>query len=81
MCPRCRSVEISRSHRHGGVEHRLLRAIGVCPFRCLNCDVRFFAFSDFDEERLQINKARRALSLQESNMAGIDWRDLYPFTH
>ena len=57
MCPKCRIVETSRSHRHGAVERFLLRAIGVHPFRCLNCDARFFAFSRFNEERLQINKA------------------------
>lgn len=57
LCPNCRSVETSRSHRHGAVERCLLRAIGIRPFRWLNCDARFFTFSRFDEKRLQINKA------------------------
>jgi hypothetical protein len=43
-CPHCKSLETSRSHRHGGVERYLLRIIGVLPFRCLDCDARFYAF-------------------------------------
>jgi hypothetical protein len=46
-CPRCRSLETSRSHRHGRVERYLLRVIGVLPFRCLDCDARFYAFTWF----------------------------------
>ena len=44
-CPHCRSLETSRSHRHGGVERYLLRVIGVLPYRCLDCDARFYAFA------------------------------------
>jgi hypothetical protein len=43
-CPHCRSLETSRSHRHGSVERFLLRVIGVLPYRCLDCDARFYAF-------------------------------------
>jgi hypothetical protein len=57
LCPNCSSVETSRSHRHGAVERYVLRAIGVHPYRCLNCDVRFYAFSRFDEGPLRNNKA------------------------
>ncbi len=46
-CPHCKSLETSRSHRHGGVERCLLRVIGVLPYRCLDCDARFYAFSRF----------------------------------
>jgi hypothetical protein len=46
-CPHCRSTETSRSHRHGGVERYLLRVVGVLPYRCLECDARFYAFSRF----------------------------------
>jgi hypothetical protein len=46
-CPYCRSIETARSHRHGGVERYLLRVVGVLPYRCLNCDARFYAFSRF----------------------------------
>ena len=46
-CPHCKSLETSRSHRHGGVERYLLRVIGVLPYRCLDCDARFYSFSRF----------------------------------
>ena len=55
-CPRCRSIETARSHRRGTVERYLLAVIGVRPFRCLNCDVRFYAFERFDEETVVNNK-------------------------
>jgi len=45
VCPHCRSLETSRSHRHGSVERFLLRVIGVLPYRCLVCDARFHAFA------------------------------------
>jgi hypothetical protein len=44
-CPHCRSLHTARSHRHGSVERFLLRVIGVLPYRCLDCDARFYAFS------------------------------------
>lgn len=46
-CPHCRSLETSRSRRHGSAERYLLSLIGVLPYRCLNCDARFYAFSWF----------------------------------
>ena len=56
-CPQCRSIETSRSHRRGTVERYLLAVIGVRPFRCLNCDARFYSFARFDEETSLNNKA------------------------
>jgi len=44
-CPRCRSLETTRSRRHGSVERYLLGIIGVLPYRCLECDARFYVFS------------------------------------
>jgi len=41
-CPHCCSSEIFRSHRSNAVEKYLLRAIHVRPFRCINCDARFY---------------------------------------
>ncbi len=46
-CPHCRSMETSRSHRHGSVERYLLGVIGILPYRCLDCDARFYVFSRF----------------------------------
>ena len=42
-CPHCGGSEIFRSHRRNAVERYLLRAIGVRPFRCVNCDARFLS--------------------------------------
>jgi hypothetical protein len=55
-CPQCRSIETSRSHRRGAVERYLLAVIGVRPFRCLNCDARFYSFARCDEETSLNNK-------------------------
>jgi hypothetical protein len=41
-CPYCDSSEIFRSHRRGVLEKYLLRAIQVRPFRCVDCDARFY---------------------------------------
>jgi hypothetical protein len=56
-CPHCRSLETSRSHRHGSVERYLLRAIGVLPYRCLDCDARFYVFSRFGADTSVTGKA------------------------
>jgi len=47
-CQNCGSVENYRSHRNGPLE-TYLGAIGVRPYRCLNCGVRFYAYSRCDE--------------------------------
>jgi hypothetical protein len=53
LCPRCGSSEVFRSHRHGTVERYLLRAIGVRPFRCVNCDGRFYRLKQSDGSESQ----------------------------
>jgi len=45
LCPYCRSVEIARSHRRGRVAKYLLRVIHVRVYRCDDCNVRCYAFS------------------------------------
>jgi hypothetical protein len=57
LCPNCRSVETSRSHRMGPLEKYILGVLGLRPYRCMICDLRFYAFSRFDEESSQSNKA------------------------
>ena len=47
-CPCCGSPEVFRSHRRGTVERYLLRSIGVRPFRCVNCDARFYRLKRSD---------------------------------
>jgi len=49
VCPHCGSSEVYRSHRHGTVEKYLLRAVGVRPFRCVNCDARFLRLKRSDD--------------------------------
>jgi hypothetical protein len=56
LCPNCGSVESSRSYLNGPLEKYLLGPIGVRPYRCLNCGVRFYAFSRFDEDTLVNSK-------------------------
>ena len=48
-CPHCGSPEVFRSHRRGTVERYLLRAIGVRPFRCVNCNARFYRHKHSDD--------------------------------
>lgn len=40
-CPSCGSRNVSRSHRRGLVD-KLLGAMYVRPYRCLECDRRFY---------------------------------------
>ena len=47
-CPHCRSVETARSRRRGPIEKYLLRAIHVRAYRCVDCNARFYAFSQVD---------------------------------
>jgi hypothetical protein len=47
-CPHCGSAEVFRSHRHGAMERYLLPAIRVRPFRCVNCDARFYRLNHSD---------------------------------
>jgi predicted Zn-ribbon and HTH transcriptional regulator len=41
-CPLCQSKNISKSKRRGLLESLVLKLIHVRPYRCLNCDLRFF---------------------------------------
>jgi hypothetical protein len=56
LCPNCGSVENHRSHRNGPLEKYILGVFGVRPYRCMNCDVRFYVFSRFNEDPSQANK-------------------------
>ena len=41
-CPECNSIYVYRATRKKGLE--IIRAwFGLFPFRCLDCDCRFFA--------------------------------------
>jgi transposase-like protein len=42
-CPLCASEHLHRSRGRGIYERILLRAIGKYPYRCDECDERFYA--------------------------------------
>jgi len=44
-CPQCSSERIHKSRRFGIIERKILAFILVRPFRCENCDFRFFRWS------------------------------------
>jgi hypothetical protein len=52
-CPYCGGSEVYRSHRRGTMERYLLRAVGVRPFRCVNCDARFYRLKHADGSESQ----------------------------
>jgi hypothetical protein len=58
-CPSCRRIDTSRSRRHGLIERYLLSILGMRPFRCLNCDGRFYAFSRFDAHQGNVSENPR----------------------
>jgi hypothetical protein len=43
-CPNCQSGAIRRSKRRGLVERVFLRVAMVWPYRCEDCDARFWSF-------------------------------------
>lgn len=43
-CPRCEATFIRRSHRVGFMERFLLRPSLIRPYRCLECDKRFYLY-------------------------------------
>jgi len=42
-CPKCRSLDVRLSHRRNPLE-RCLSLFALRPFRCLDCNVRFWRF-------------------------------------
>jgi hypothetical protein len=44
-CPDCGSLQTHRSRKRGIVEYVLSAIIFVRPFRCEECDARFFRWS------------------------------------
>ena len=44
VCPGCGSASIHRSKRRGMLEHILHTILNTSPYRCKECDFRFFRF-------------------------------------
>jgi DNA-directed RNA polymerase subunit RPC12/RpoP len=40
-CPNCGWMDVRRSMLHGMVDH-LIRMIGLVPYRCRSCGMRFY---------------------------------------
>ena len=57
LCPYCRSVEVTRSHRRGPIEKYLLRAIHVRVYRCDDCNSRFYGFAQSEAAAASKNNA------------------------
>jgi ribosomal protein L37AE/L43A len=45
LCPRCERKAVRRSKRRGVIESTLLSLIRVRPFRCMDCDRRFYGLA------------------------------------
>ena len=56
-CPHCGSAEVFRSHRRGAMERYLLPAVGMRPFRCVNCDARFYQLNHSQDPVPRANRA------------------------
>jgi hypothetical protein len=50
-CPLCLSGNVYASHRARAIERGLLTWIGVLPFRCSDCQTRFYRFAWDDPRR------------------------------
>jgi hypothetical protein len=62
QCPKCGSRETQRSRRQGTFESVLMTLLLLRPFRCRNCDWRFFGlYFDFQAIRspIPVSRARR----------------------
>lgn len=46
-CPRCEGKVMRRSHRIGSMERFLSGVSRIRPYRCLDCDCRFYLYDGF----------------------------------
>ncbi len=58
-CPTCGSHSVRRSERRGIVEKFLYRLLLIWPYRCLECDGRFF---DYKSQVSRSSQARGPLT-------------------
>jgi uncharacterized protein with PIN domain len=52
-CPNCGSASIRRSRRNGVIEKILLKALALHPYRCEECDDRYFRLGMWREPHEQ----------------------------
>ncbi len=60
-CPACSTTDVYSSHRRGFLERRPLTWIGILPFRCGQCQTRFY--------RLALKDPRRRRERDDSDSA------------
>jgi len=53
-CPDCGSYLVRRSHMRGFVEQAICRLFFVQPYRCDDCELRFFLFRTHSERKLAL---------------------------
>lgn len=57
ICPTCGCDNTRRSVRNGMIEKTLMRLFFVRPYRCLDCDKRFYGVVDAAFERRHPRRA------------------------
>jgi len=62
-CPKCRSLSIRRSLRRNFVE-KLWSLGGRFPYRCYDCQTRFFAYRIPQEEASNSNEEKGEKTIQ-----------------
>jgi hypothetical protein len=65
-CPSCKSRKLRRTHRIGILERALSKILGLRPYRCKECDDRFFRFKTHREppDKLQALPSNRLHALK-----------------
>ncbi len=77
LCPKCKSDHAHRSHRRGAFEH-LASLFAYNPYRCRECDYRFFRFPHADLEPAPAANAaeREVMSTRAKRVRGRKRREL-----
>jgi phage FluMu protein Com len=71
MCPRCKSLEVTRSRTR--VRDTVMMWLGMKPYRCRECNKRFHLPAKQDRS-LRLERARRAAEKERSREVPISSR-------
>jgi phage FluMu protein Com len=71
MCPRCKSLEVTRSRTR--VRDTVMMWLGMKPYRCRECNKRFHLPAKQDRN-LRLERARRAAERERSREVPISGR-------
>ncbi|HET9402827.1 MAG TPA: hypothetical protein VFO34_17910 [Candidatus Acidoferrales bacterium] len=50
-CPCCGSEEVTRSRRQGFIERNILGMTAIRPYRCMDCDTRYYGRRRYMQDR------------------------------